>query len=219
MLISPARSERVSIASEPPSVSTTPELFIIESLELDDEKSSRQEGDIISRMLRLAGKTGTRYYYIRTEHELKEMIKLFNESNCRYLHISCHADGRNMSTTFDVISYSKLGTMLRPVLSGKRVFVSACQMASDTLAKELLIDSGCYSLIGPKKNIEFADAAAFWVAFYHLMFKVDYLRMKRATLRARVGELSTLYGEPINYFAKNAKRGYIRVEGPHGSRG
>lgn len=146
-------------------VKTKPELFIIESLTLDDEKAKRQEGDIISRMLHLAGKTGTQYYYIRTVRELDEMIDLFDDSHYRYLHISCHADKSGMATTFDDVPYAVLGEMLRPCLSNRRVFVSACQMASIRLAKELLPDTGCNSLIGPKQSIAFDNAAAFWVSF------------------------------------------------------
>ena len=183
-------------------VRTKPELFIIESLTLDDEKAERQEGDIISRMLQLAGKTGTRYYYIRTARELEEMIDLFDDSHYRYLHISCHANESGMATIFDEVSYADLGKMLKPCLTNRRVFVSACQMASGDLAKELWPGSGCYSLIGPKKSIAFADAAAFWVSFYHLMFKTNEVRMTGKDLHKRITELSALYKEPINYLLK-----------------
>ncbi|GAJ30308.1 MULTISPECIES: CHAT domain-containing protein [Alphaproteobacteria] len=190
---------------------TKPELFIIESLDLEDEDAGRQEGEILSRMLRLAGKSGTRYYYIRTKRELEEMIDLFDESDYRYLHISCHANTRGMATTFDNISFAELGEMLAPCLEGRRVFVSACQMAHENLAKQLLPQTGCYSLIGPQNAINFDDAAAFWVAFYQLMFKER--SMKREELQRRVRELSAIFEEPINYFASSQSRanGYVRV--------
>ena len=195
------------------SARTKPELFLIESLTLDDEKAERQEGDIISRMLHLAGKTGTQYYYIRTVRELEEMIDLFDDSEYRYLHISCHANRSGMATTFDEVPYPVLGEMLRPCLSKRRVFVSACQMASEGLAKELLPNSGCNSLIGPKQSIDFDNAAAFWVSFYHLMFKADELKMTRENLQRRITELSALYDEPINYFtaSRQCKQGFKRV--------
>lgn len=193
---------------------TYPEVFIIESLELGDEKAGRQEGDVISRILQLAGKEVTQYYYIRTERELGKMIDLFGDSEYRYLHISCHANKKSMATTFDEVSYANLGKMLRPFLRNRRVFVSACQMASEALAKELFPNSGCYSLIGPKKSIAFDSAAAFWISFYHLMFKADEWKMKRTNLQRSVTELSELYEEPINYFAASRKsdRGFIRVK-------
>lgn len=195
---------------------TKPEVFIIESLNLEDEEDSSQEGEILARMLKLSGKRATKYYYIRTEKELDEIIDLFDESDYRYLHISCHANKRGMATTFDPISYRELGEKLQDVLDGRRVFVSACEMANDTLAGALLKDTGCFSLIGPAKKINFDDSAAFWMTFYHLMFKQDDLRMKHQNIEFYVRELSTLFREPINYFRKSETnaRGYRRVRKP-----
>ncbi|MGH6922847.1 MAG: hypothetical protein ACRED5_03660 [Propylenella sp.] len=192
---------------------TIPELFMIESLSLDDEKEGRQEGELISRMLRLSGKTGTHYYYIRTVLELEEMVDLFDESGCRYLHISCHANRNEMATTFEGLDFERLAGMLAPCLDGRRVFVSACEMANEALAARLLNGTGCLSLIGPQRDIRFDDAAAFWVSFYHLVFRADELKMRRETLQRRITELSAIFEEPINYFAssRSRKKGFMRV--------
>lgn len=195
------------------SVTTKPEVFIIESLTLADEREGRQEGDLISKMLHLVGKTGTQYFYIRTKRELEEIVDLFDESSCRYLHISCHANRHGMATTFDDIPYAELGGMLKPCLDGRRVFVSACEMATEALAKEILPGTGCYSPIGPKREIRFDDAAAFWISFYHLMFKANEKSMKKENLRRRIGELSDIFEEPISYFSSATKKpqGYTRI--------
>ena len=192
---------------------TIPELFIIESLTLDDEEQDRQEGEILSRMLRLAGKKKTKYFYIRTKRELEEIVDLFDESGYRYLHLSCHANDSEMGTTFDDVSFKQLGEMLRPCLDNRRVFVSACEMANSDLAMQLLPDSGCYSLIGPAQSINFDDAAAFWVSFYHLMFRANERGMGRKDLKWCITELAALYGEQINYFAssRSAEQGFKRV--------
>ena len=181
-------------------VTTKPELFIIESAYMRDEKDDLKEGYIISDMLNLAGKRKTRYYYIRTCRELEKMIEIFGKSKHRYLHITCHADESGFDTTFDTVSYAELGGMLRPHLFGRRVFVSACQMANKTLAKELFQNSGLRSLAGPRENICFDDAAAFWVSFYHLMFKKDYEGMTGGNLRKTIKQLSVMFNEHINYF-------------------
>jgi hypothetical protein len=185
-------------------VSTKPEVFIIESLRLEDEEENRQEGEILARMLKLAGKRDTKYYYIRTERELDEIIDLFDDSEYRYLHISCHAGRRSMSTTFDTIQYETLGEKLHGLLEGRRVFVSACEMSNERLAAAVLKETGCNSLIGPKKAINFDDSAAFWTTFYHRMFKHDDRRMKHREIEIYVRELSKLFGEPINYFRGSA---------------
>lgn len=194
-------------------MTTKPELFIIESLTLEDEQAGRQEGEILARMLRLSGKVATKYYYIRTERELDEIVDLFDESGYRYLHLSCHANSREMGTTFDTISYAALGAMLKPCLEGRRVFTSACEMANATLAGELLKETGCYSLVGPAAAINFDDSAAFWVTFYHLLFKQDQRRMKHRDIEFYVAQLSTLFNEPVAYFRKDDARvkGYRRV--------
>lgn len=185
---------------------TDAEVFIIESLELEDEEDNMKEGDIISKMLHLAGKKNTKYYYIRTSRELRKIIKIFGKSRHRYLHISCHANKSEFCTTFDDVEYAELGKMLRPHLRGRRVFVSACEMANRTLAKELFKDSGLLSLTGPQKNINMDDAAAFWVSFYHLMFKIDSRGMKKENLRETIGKLSAIYNESINCFLATRKR-------------
>ena len=197
-------------------IKTKPQLFIIESLDLEDEKKNLKEGHIISNMLHLAGKRKTKYCYIRTSRELWKMIKIFGKSRHRYLHISCHANKSEFYTTFDAVRYAKLGKMLRPHLRGRRVFVSACKMANRTLAKELFRGSGLLSLTGPQRDIYMDDAAAFWVSFYHLMFKIDSRGMKRESLRETVGKLSAIYNEPINCFLATRKRkfGFERVALP-----
>jgi hypothetical protein len=49
---------------------SNPNVFIIESLKFSDEKKDRFEGKILSQILHLGGKE-SKYYYIRTEKELK----------------------------------------------------------------------------------------------------------------------------------------------------
>jgi hypothetical protein len=192
---------------------TKPEVFIIESLDLDDEKHERQEGQILAKLLKLSGKRDTKYFYIRTERELDEIIDLFDESEYRYLHISCHANGGGMATTFDSISYEDLGKKLQNVLEGKRVFVSACEMSNERLAFALLRETGCNSLIGPREAINFDDSAVFWATFYHLMFKEDDRRMKHLEIEHYVRELSNLFDEPFDYFRKSEidPRGFTQV--------
>jgi hypothetical protein len=65
-------------------VSTKPEVFVIESLDPDDEGNGRFEGAIISRMLRLHGKI-CEYRYVRTRKEFKRAVTQFGKSRYRYL--------------------------------------------------------------------------------------------------------------------------------------
>lgn len=91
---------------------TTPQVFIIESLRLDDEEHERFEGRILKQILRLSGKDSS-YYYIRTRRELERIAKLFGKSGFRYLHLSCHGNPDTMATTFDRLSFVEVGDHLR----------------------------------------------------------------------------------------------------------
>ena len=202
---------------------TLPQLFIVESLKIKDEEEYRQEGDIVSRMLRLSGKKDTIYFYIRTRRELEKMIDRFGKSNYRYLHISCHANPHEISTTYDTIPNSKLSDMLLHQLHNRRVFVSACEMANEELASKLFAKSEILSFAGPIVRIGFDDAAAFWVSFYHLIFKIDEDSMAGENVRDILNKLSVIFNVKMNYFVRSKSyRGYkmytfpIRNEGiPH----
>jgi hypothetical protein len=84
------------------------EVFIIESLEFDDEQNQRFEGRIISDILALSGKQCA-YYYIRTKRELVEILQHFSSSHYRYLHLSCHGGNKSVYTTLDRIPFREFG--------------------------------------------------------------------------------------------------------------
>jgi hypothetical protein len=151
---------------------TKPQVFIIESLEFDDEAKELYEGNVISQMFRLSGKE-CRYVYIRTRAELEALLEQFWDSRYRYLHLSCHANSTEMGTTLDRITFPELGKILEPYLDKRRLFLSACKMSCRDLAKELLPHSGCYSVLGPAAKPYIADAAIFWASFYHTMFRLN----------------------------------------------
>mgnify|MGYP000850242188 CR=1 FL=1 len=187
---------------------TAPEVFIIESLEHVDETNDRYEGKLLSHILKMNGKQCI-YHYIRTEGEFKEAVKLFNQCNYRYLHLSCHGNQQAMKTTQDVIFFDDLGEILQPYINNKRLFVSACDMVNENLAQIIIPKSGCYSIIGPAAEISFSSAAIFWASFYHLMFKYDFDEMVRKTLLKYCQHLAKLFMISINYYSisrTNSKR-------------
>lgn len=191
---------------------TLPDVFIIESLDPDDEGNGRFEGSILSSMLRLHGKE-PKYRYVRTREQFQAAVKQFAKSNYRYLHISAHADKEGMCTTNqDPIDYDELADFLRPHLSGKRLFLSACSMTHDDLAAEIFPGSGCYSVVGPTKDIAFTDAAIMWSAIYHLMFSQSVSAMKHTELKKQLVRVTQLFGAPLAYYSRSKvrKSGYTK---------
>lgn len=169
-----------------------PEVFIIESLDFKDERAQRFEGRIISQILAFSGKK-CEYCYIRTKRELSTLLERFESSRYRYLHLSCHGSTDAMYTTLDRIPFSEFGTLVKPHLRKRRLFVSACSVTNRTLADAIMPESGCYSILGPDQDILFSDAAVLWASFYHVMFAADSTAMKYKTIKAKAQEVSDMY--------------------------
>lgn len=217
VLISPISSLRLLLTKEKGNssvqpVTRVPDVFIIESLRFVDEEKQRAEGNFIAHILKLAGRE-CRYYYIRTRAELKKVLGIFTKSGFKYLHISCHANENGIGLTLDKLSIQEIATIFRPHLENRRIFFSACSIATSGLAEALIKDTGCYSVIGPSRKIDFDEAALFWASLYHLMFKKDKNSMKNSELKSNIVKLTAVFGGRIEYFtATKGPRGFRRVD-------
>ncbi len=183
---------------------TKPNLYIIESLEFEDEFCNRLEGKILRDILALSGKR-TEYIYIRTKKELKTALKQFYATQNRYLHISCHGNPKSVCLTLDEIGLEEFCELARPKLSNRRLFFSACEVVNEELASILLPDSDCYSLIGPRDKIDFDDAVLMWASFYHLMFRDDTDAMKGGKIRWALRRIRGAFGIEFDYYRPKGK--------------
>lgn len=189
-----------------------PHVFIVESLRFSDEKDNLFEGRIISQILALSG-SQSEYVYLRTKKELEEVIGQFEDSAYRYLHLSCHGNSNGIDLTLDDIPVDELEKLLAPCLEKRRVFFSSCEVMNERLAKALLQNTGCYSVIGPSKSINFDRAAIYWASFYHLMLRDEAKSMKRERLKENTASLQELFGVHMRYFSasKTAEYGFREV--------
>lgn len=178
---------------------TEPEVFIVESLDFDDETNKRYEGRILSDILALSGKR-CEYYYIRTRRELTAVLDIFTDSTYRYLHLSCHGNEEGMGTTLDPISFTEFAAIFGPHLNKRRLFLSTCSMSNIKLAKLLIPHSGCYSILGPAEDVAFNDAAILWASLYHVMFAHDAKVMTQRVLRSKAQAVADLFRVRLNYF-------------------
>lgn len=189
---------------------TKSDIFIIESLNPDDEGNGRFEGPHIAHIARLHGKNPV-YRYVRTRKDFKKAIKAFVRSDYRYLHISAHADEEGIATTNrDEVSNAELGEMLGVGFANRRLFLSACSIVHKEMARQIIPATQCFSVVGPRQDIGFAEAVVFWPALYHLMFTVDARSMKRAALAANLRKVASLFDVEIGYFSRSSssKRGF-----------
>ena len=193
--------------------SSSPSVFIIESLRFGDEKHERFEGRFLAQILHLGG-SAARYVYLRTKKELGEVLDQFDKASYRYLHFSCHGDKTGIELTLDELPIRDLRKLLAPHLARRRLFFSSCEVANHRLAKALLRDSDCYSVIGPSTKINFDRAAIFWASFYHLMLRDEAPSMKSDRLAEITGSLQSLFDVHMRYFtaSKSAPGGFREVD-------
>jgi hypothetical protein len=62
------------------------------------------------------------------------------------------------------------------------------------------MSSECWSVVAPVGVINFDDAAIFWSAFYHLMFKDNPDVMSRPAIERTVHKCAALVGEQFRLF-------------------
>lgn len=182
-----------------------PKVFIIETLSEENEKDRRSDGVVLSDILRLSDRN-SEYLYIRTVRELEWAVKQFVDSEFRYLHLSCHGSEDEMITTLETLSFDELGKILNPALKNRRLFLSACSMTNKKLAAAIIPKSGCFSVIGPRAPIDFADAALLWSSFYHLMFNRNPDTMKGADIHNVVTTVAKTFNVPMRYYAKDPSK-------------
>jgi hypothetical protein len=179
---------------------TKPYVFIIESLEFEDEEKQYFEGEIISKILNLS-RIEHKYYYVRTKAEIEHLLDEFVRLNYRYLHISCHGSKNSIATTLETINFEDLSIIFADKLDKKRLFLSSCLSTNDKLADSILSITDCFSIIGPDKKINMDDAAIFWASFYQIMFKRNPKAMNRENLENLLKELKALYKIPLKYYS------------------
>lgn len=186
-----------------------PQLFIIESLRDERQKKEKAEGKILSKILAMSGKE-CRYRYVHSKEGLASRLKEFTESGYRYLHLSCHGSKHEIVTMLDKIPFQEFGAMVRPHLKRRRLFLSACLATNEALAKEIMPQSGCWSIMGPTGKIGFHVAVVLWAAFYHLMFKVDSEKMKYKAIKVNAQKVVELFEEAMTLIShvENSIKGY-----------
>ena len=188
---------------------TVPEVFIIESLDLGDERKARREGEVLASVLRMCGKRPM-YYYIRTRAELEVMAHLFEASNYRYLHISCHGGKNTLSTTLDVVGYEEFAALFAGRLKNRRLFVSACSAGNAKFAKLVRSQNeGVISVAAPAKDIQFDHAVAFWSSFYVKTFSLNTRAMSSDRIAGVLRPLANLFGEPVHLSRKDGAGKWI----------
>lgn len=177
---------------------TKPEVFVIESLDKDDEDANRYEGRILCDMLRLAGKN-PKYFYYQSKDELPHLVGLYRQSQYRYLHLSCHASDSVVGTSAESLTYQDFAAYFDGHLQLRRLFCSACQLGNKSFVTAIsAVNKGMHSIVAPACDIQFDHAAAIWASFYVSAFSENGKAMKGSDIKKRFEYLTKLF--PVEFF-------------------
>jgi hypothetical protein len=191
---------------------TTPETFILESLDHEDELATRLDGKLLYEVLKLQGKN-PRYYYFRTQRELLEFSTIFRESGYRYLHLSCHGSDEIVRYTFGESNYSDFAKIFEKKLHNRRLFISGCNLGNMNFAKEIFgKNGGMYSITAPTKKVFFDQSISFWSTFYYMMHAWDSSAMKKKRLNQVLTQLATLFEMPLAHYFRDTGQKAAVVE-------
>lgn len=180
-------------------------IFIIESLSEEDERKERYEGEILKRFLKLMG-VRVFYVYVRTKRELKHYIKVYESSNYKYLHLSCHGNKNEIVLTLNEgVSFKELSAFFVSPHKNRRLFLSSCEVMQGNIGRNLA-PIQFKSITGPNEEIAFSDAAIFWASFYHILLSVKKNGMKTSDISNTSEKLADLYDISMKVLAFNYEK-------------
>lgn len=176
------------------SAHTQPQVFIIESLSIQNEIDNRYDGKIVRDILRISGLQPA-YYYVRTKREFKEAVSLFVKSKYRYLHLSMHGYENGLELTAERLSNDALSKILKDKLKNRRLFLSACRVGSGFLPNLLQTNNrGAYSILSALDDIPFSTSCALWCSLYPKLFSERMDSIKCNQLVQNLNELTRFFG-------------------------
>lgn len=175
-------------------------VFIIESMDLDNEKDKKLDGFALKTILDLCD-IPNEYFYIRTKLELQKTIELFSNSNFGFLHLACHGNEEGLGLTYEYIYFEELEKIIGKHLYHRRLFLSACKTARFELAQHFIPKHHCYSVIGSPNDIDYDKAAVFWSSFYFLMHEVNKINMPQSDLWPILKNVTKLFNLKLNYYS------------------
>lgn len=196
---------------------TEPDVFIIESLNVNDENAERFDGLLLAKLLKWAGKN-PRYFYFEDVDELPHIMKIFDQTKCRFLHISCHGTTDSVITRRGIVDYNEFSSKLAKHLVLKRLFCSACELGNANFVTAISNNNkGMHSIVAPCNKIEFCHAATLWNAFYMAMFTNSKNTMTHKGISDALSKISSLFPIKLQLSTYNSvadKWGHEKIPRP-----
>ncbi|UOO76936.1 hypothetical protein LVJ85_13260 [Neisseria sp. Dent CA1/247] len=179
---------------------TISEIFIIESLSIENENDGKTDGKLLFEILKFYGKN-PKYFYLRTTEELEEILEIYFTSQYRYLFLSCHGDNNSLGLTFNLLTYEEFAKLTAGKLNNRRLFVSACELGNENFARAIFDENrGIFSIIAPINNVSFDSMLPFWSSYFHLSLQEEN-KMTSSQIKPLLMNLTSIFQDTsISYF-------------------
>lgn len=193
-------------------MSTRVGVFIIESRKIEEEKTGKKQGLILTEMLTLLGVI-SEYRYIRTKKELIEMVNQYYASKFRYLRLSMHGVSsqnkplNKFSLSLEKITYDEFCNII--IKNGhdknekRRLFISACHVAADITIPFREKSNSFISIIAPSINIKTKIAPLAWATFYNKMFSVEKNSMATNIIKENLQNICVFFAVKFKGYFRN----------------
>ena len=189
-------------------VETHPDVFIIESLDINDESANQFLGRVIEQALLLSGLRPA-YHYVRSKEEFRAAIELFHVSHYRYLHLSMHASNDVIALTEGTLTNKEFAEILKGKLKNRRLFFSACCVGAGNLPSLIAeTNHGGYSILSPTEMLSFSVSCSLFPALYVSLLRNNAKGFGSQELTAVLKPLSKLFKTPfkLTYYKPDKKQ-------------
>ena len=183
--------------SEMNPVETHPDVFIIESLDVNEENANQFLGRVIEQALFLSGLRPA-YHYVRSKEEFRAAIELFHVSHYRNLHLSMHARNDLVALTEDILPNEEFAEILDGKLKNRRLFFSACCVGAGNLPSLIARrNHGGYSILSPIETLPFSVSCSLFPALYVSLLRNNASGFGSQELSVVLKPLAQLFKTPL----------------------
>ena len=184
-------------------------LFIIEALPDEDKTAGRLDGEVLKQQLNLTTKK-PQYHFVRNKEEFKTCLTKFRDSDCRFLHVSCHGSetGSVFQLGCDKVNYMEFAKYFKGNVHNKRLTFSACYAGKGPLFREIVKQcrTSVHSILGFSTKVDFDLASAFWISYYTVVTRLTNYRVGKNCDHIQSGGLAkiienvgVMYGLKLRY--------------------
>lgn len=146
-------------------------LYIIECIPRSEKFN---ESLVLSNFLRMTEPDAIHAYSIKTKSQLLKFLGSKRDlQKFDFVHISAHGgdDNESIKLPQGIIRPEELP---EGCFSRQTVTLSACGMSRTDFVSEFMQTTGASHVIAPKHDVEFIDAAVWFINFYYLALHQDY---------------------------------------------